>query len=207
MDKPEEEIISNATENPEPEVQGNIEPAAKEPIEPVKEIIETIPEETSVEVSEGISIKPAIETIANVQTPTPESIIEPALEAGSVKKPKKVEIDNTGGQNDQQIDLVTVSGVEFTSFENEEHVFGPSKKNLDIMQDVSMKITVELGRTKSSVKKVLEMSKGSIVELNKVAGEPVELFVNGKLVAYGEVIVMEEKFGLRVTNVAKSKSD
>ena len=102
------------------------------------------------------------------------------------------------------IDLVTVSPVEFVSFEdNEDHLSDDPKANLDIMQDVKMHITVELGRARSSVKKILDLSKGSIVELNKVAGEQVELYANGKFIAYGEVIVIEDKFGLRVTNVSQ----
>ncbi len=102
------------------------------------------------------------------------------------------------------IDLVTVSPVEFVSFEdNEEHLSDDPKANLDIMQDVKMHITVELGRARSSVKKILDLNKGSIVELNKVAGEQVELYANGRFIAYGEVIVIEDKFGLRVTNVSQ----
>lgn len=111
----------------------------------------------------------------------------------------------TTKEQGQEIDLVTVSGVRFVGFENDEIPHGTHRKNLDIAKDINMKITVELGRTRANVKKVLEMTKGSIVELNKVAGEPVELFVNDKLVALGEVIVMEDKFGLRVTTIAKEK--
>ena len=86
--------------------------------------------------------------------------------------------------------------------EDKENYSDDPKANLDIMQDVKMHVTVELGRAKSSVKKILDLTKGSIVELNKVAGEQVELYVNGKFVAWGEVIVIEDKFGLRVTNVS-----
>ena len=74
------------------------------------------------------------------------------------------------------------------------------KKNLDILQDVSMHVSVELGRTKSSIKQVMDLETGSIVELDKIAGEQVEIFVNEKLVAKGEVIVIEDKFGVRVTS-------
>ena len=68
-----------------------------------------------------------------------------------------------------------------------------------------MHVSVELGRTKSSIKEVMEMEKGSVIELDKIAGEQVEIYVNEKLVAKGEVIVIEDKFGVRVTstNVAK----
>ena len=105
-------------------------------------------------------------------------------------------------------DLITVRPVKFQEFEKEEII--PSiKKNLDIMQDVMMHISVEIGKTKSSIREVMELKKGSIVELNKVAGEPVEIYVNEKLVAKGEVIVMEDKFGVRVTttNLPKDPED
>jgi flagellar motor switch protein FliN/FliY len=112
---------------------------------------------------------------------------------------------NSNKKKENHVDLVTVSGVRFTSFEGEQDIVGGPRTNLDISKDIIMKVTVELGRTRMNVKKILDMSRGSIVELNKVAGEPVELFVNGKLVAYGEIIVMEDKFGLRVTSIAKEK--
>lgn len=61
-------------------------------------------------------------------------------------------------------------------------------------------VSVELGRTKSSIKEVINFKAGSIIELNKIAGEQVEVFVNDKLIAKGEVIVIEDKFGVRITN-------
>lgn len=106
-------------------------------------------------------------------------------------------------EQNNNVELVSVSPVEFASFDDTEQYLSENpKENLDILQDVKMHITVELGRARSSVKKVLDLNKGSIVELNKVAGEQVELYANGKFIAYGEVIVIEDKFGLRVTNVS-----
>ena len=64
-----------------------------------------------------------------------------------------------------------------------------------------MQLTVELGRTELPIKKVLELTTGSIITLNKAAGEPVELYANGKLIAYGEVVVIEDNFGLRITHI------
>ncbi len=95
--------------------------------------------------------------------------------------------------------LITVRPVKFQEFENLT-VNHAIKKNLDIMLDIPMHISVELGRTKSSIREVMELKKGSIVELNKIAGEQVEIYVNQKLVAKGEVIVIEDKFGVRVTS-------
>lgn len=96
---------------------------------------------------------------------------------------------------------ITVQPVQFTSFENQEQSLGEVNRNLDILMDIKLQLTVELGRTELPVRKVLELTRGSIVELQKVAGEPVELFANGKLVATGEVVVIEDNFGLRITSI------
>lgn len=73
--------------------------------------------------------------------------------------------------------------------------------NLDMLMDIPLSITVELGRTKRSVKEILELSAGSIIELDKLAGEPVDILVNQRIVAKGEVVVIEENFGVRVTDI------
>lgn len=75
--------------------------------------------------------------------------------------------------------------------------------NIDLIMDVSLEVTVVLGRAKKSISEVLEFSPGTIIELDKIAGEPVEVLVNGKLVAKGEVVVIEESFGVRVTEIIK----
>ena len=87
------------------------------------------------------------------------------------------------------------------SFEDLDQVQGPANQNLNILLDVKLQLTVELGKTELPIKKVLELTKGSIVTLNKAAGEPVELYANGKLIAYGEVVVIEDNFGLRITHI------
>lgn len=72
---------------------------------------------------------------------------------------------------------------------------------LDLVLDVPLRVTVELGRTRMQIRDVLELGKGSVVELDKLAGEPVDLLVNGKLIARGEVVVIDENFGIRVTDI------
>ncbi|OIJ13155.1 flagellar motor switch phosphatase FliY [Anaerobacillus alkalilacustris] len=74
-------------------------------------------------------------------------------------------------------------------------------KNLNMLLDIPLQVTVELGRTKRSIKEILELSQGSIVELDKLAGEPVDILVNSKLIAKGEVVVIDENFGVRVTDI------
>ena len=98
-------------------------------------------------------------------------------------------------------DPVTVQPVQFASFEETENSQGDATKNLDILMDVKLQLTVELGRAVLTIKKLLELTRGSIIELEKVAGEPVELYANGKLIAYGEVVVIEDNFGLRITSI------
>ena len=104
-------------------------------------------------------------------------------------------------EEESQNSTVTVQPVQFASFEDLDQVQGPQNQNLNILLDVKLQLTVELGRTELPIKKVLELTKGSIVTLNKAAGEPVELYANGKLIAYGEVVVIEDNFGLRITHI------
>lgn len=79
-------------------------------------------------------------------------------------------------------------------------------RNLNMLMDIPLQVTVELGRTNRSVKEILELSAGSIVELDKLAGEPVDILVNNRLIAQGEVVVIDENFGVRVTDIL-SQSD
>lgn len=77
----------------------------------------------------------------------------------------------------------------------------PQMKNLDFILDIPLQLTVELGRTKLLVKDVLQLNQGSVVELTKLAGEPLDVFVNSKLVARGEAVVVNEKFGIRLLDI------
>ena len=78
-------------------------------------------------------------------------------------------------------------------------------ENIDLLMDVPLEVTVELGRTSRSIKEILDFTPGTIIELNRLAGEPIDVLVNGKFVAKGEVVVMEEAFGIRVTEILKQK--
>ena len=74
-------------------------------------------------------------------------------------------------------------------------------KNLNFILDIPLQLTVELGRTKILVKDVLQLNQGAVVELTKLAGEPLDVFVNSKLVARGEAVVVNEKFGVRLVDI------
>lgn len=74
-------------------------------------------------------------------------------------------------------------------------------RNLDLILDIPLKVTVELGRTKMPVSDLLNLTQGSVIELMKLAGEPMEVLVNDKLIARGEAVVVNEKFGVRLTDI------
>jgi flagellar motor switch protein FliN/FliY len=78
---------------------------------------------------------------------------------------------------------------------------GSDNKNLDLILDIPLTVTVELGRSKMLINDLLQLSQGSVVELTKLVGEPLEVLVNQKLVARGEVVVVNEKFGVRLTDI------
>jgi flagellar motor switch protein FliN/FliY len=99
---------------------------------------------------------------------------------------------------------VSVKAASFSDFSDyESHQV--ESKNLDMLLDIPLQVTVELGRTKKTIKDILEMSAGSIVELDKLAGEPVDIFVNQKMIAKGEVVVIDENFGVRVTEILSQR--
>lgn len=78
-----------------------------------------------------------------------------------------------------------------------------AKENIDLIMDVPLEVTVELGRTTKSIAEILDFAPGTIIELNRIAGEPIDILVNGKYVAKGEVVVIEESFGVRITEIIK----
>ena len=101
----------------------------------------------------------------------------------------------------------SIQSVQFSQLNpsSTEGVKGEGKRNLDLILDISVPVSVELGRTNMLVKDILALSQGSIVELDKIAGTPVDLFVRGKLLARGEVVVVDENFGLKITNICGSE--
>lgn len=164
---------------------------------------EVIQEEITEETQETSPFLKEIEEIEEVEEVVEENSIAPIEEY----KPQENYVSTADDFEEIQASekMITVRPVKFQEFK----LTQPNrtiKKNLDILQDVSMHISVELGRTKSSIREVMEMEQGSIVELDKVAGEQVEIFVNEKLVAKGEVIVIEDKFGVRVTSTSFPKN-
>ena len=101
-----------------------------------------------------------------------------------------------------QTQNVNVQPAQFQTFTN--YVMPPAaQENMGLIMDVPLEVTVELGRTKKSISNILDFAPGTIIELDKIAGEPIDVLVNGKFVAKGEVVVIEESFGVRVTEIIK----
>jgi flagellar motor switch protein FliN/FliY len=103
------------------------------------------------------------------------------------------------GQPQQPASPVNVQPVQFQSFENEE--LGYDSNNIGLLMDVPLQISVELGRTTKKIREILDFGQGSIIELDKLAGEPVDILVNGRIIAKGEVVVIDESFGVRITDI------
>lgn len=106
----------------------------------------------------------------------------------------------SAGKKDYSGGPVNVNPVNYPSL-TPSGMKGQMPSNIDLLLDVQMVLTVELGRTRKYVKDILGLGEGSIIELDKLAGEPVDLLVNGKLIAKGEVVVIDENFGVRVTDI------
>ncbi|NOX34995.1 MAG: flagellar motor switch protein FliN [Deltaproteobacteria bacterium] len=85
--------------------------------------------------------------------------------------------------------------------EGVEETMDQGERELDFILDIPLELSVELGKTKMLVNDLLQLGQGSIIELNKLAGEPLEVYINRKLIARGEVVVVNEKFGVRLTDV------
>lgn len=97
-------------------------------------------------------------------------------------------------------DSLTEPSPVFEQFSRNE-VLNDTRNDIDMILDIPVQLTVELGRTRIAIKNLLQLAQGSVVELNSMAGEPMDVLVNGCLIAQGEVVVVNEKFGIRLTDI------
>ena len=98
---------------------------------------------------------------------------------------------------------MTVQSIQFPSFSRAPE--SSESNNIGLIIDVSMELTVQLGRAKKKVRDILSMGEGTIISLDKLAGEPVDVLVNDKIIAKGEVVVIDENFGVRVTEIISGR--
>ena len=120
------------------------------------------------------------------------------------KKEETSSVQQQAQKSDERPSQQTVKRAEFQEFEEPSSTSTPPHK-LDTLLDIPLEISVELGRTTMTLKQVLDLGLGSLIELEKLTGEPVDILVNGKAVAEGEVVVIGENFGVRVTRILSKK--
>ncbi len=155
-------------------------------------------------VDDGVAEAPPpapAETPASAPPPqaAPPPAMDPNMMAGQMPQGQPMMMPQYMYPPQQQIN---VQPAQFTPF-------GPgfaaqfAQENIDLILDVPLEVTVELGRTNKTIQDILDFAPGTIIELNKIAGEPIDVLVNGKYVAKGEVVVIEESFGVRITEIIK----
>ena len=132
----------------------------------------------------------------NVDDETREGTAEENVTEASADVPSDAAAESETGMSYQQ--------AEFQSLSEENGLPLGSKSNLDLILDVPVTISMELGRTTIPIRNLMQLTQGSVVELNRLAGEPMDVLVNGTLIAHGEVVVVNEKFGIRLTDVVSA---
>lgn len=177
----------------------NIDPVQNEPGAPEEAAAVAPPETSSAEAEAAVAAEPEAgaggdESKDNEHVPTFE-------ELGMFRKP------DTDDAGDQFPDLSGVAAAPVFAQRAEFQQLTPSagtesfNNNIDLLLDVKMPVAIELGRTELPIAELLTLGPGSVIELNKLAGEPVDLLVNNKIIARGEVVVVDENFGVRVTSL------
>lgn len=113
----------------------------------------------------------------------------------------KAIIGNEHDDIDSALSEEKVRKAQFEPFGEENGEKAEGHSNIDLLRDVPLPVSVELGRTTMTIRDILDLGAGSVVEVNRVAGEPVDVLVNGRLVARGEVVVIDENFGVRILDM------
>ena len=179
------------------------------------EIMQLYPISFAKEMCAGVTANMEMDTVK--EDPAPAPAPQPAQSAPVQETPQPMMSQPMMGQPmmgqpmmgqpmmGQQVmgQQVNVQPAQFTAFSGANMgVYQP--ENIDLIMDVPLEVTVELGRTSKSISDILDFGPGKIIELNKIAGEPIDVLVNGKYVAKGEVVVIEESFGVRITEIVNS---
>ena len=171
------------------------------PIEAAKSMVNTLMGNTI----EESGVEAAIETTPEPASPPPTRASTPPVESINVE-PQAVPVDyyNSSAHNDGSAGVkkrgqIPVQPVQFAALRESDS--GSAPHNIDLIMDVPLDISVELGKTRKTIRDILELHQGAIIQLDKLAGEPVDMLVNGKLIAKGEVVVIDENYGIRITTI------
>ena len=171
-------------------------PFAKEMCTGVAETMEADTSATAAQQSEPQSA-PQPQPMPQQAAPQPQPMAQPQMQPMMGQPMMGMPMDMSQMYTQQP---VNVQPAQFQAFAGD---FNPitQQENIGLIMDVPLDVTVELGRTSKSIQDILEFAPGTIIELNKIAGEPIDVLVNGKYVARGEVVVIEESFGVRITEI------
>ncbi|WP_090948081.1 flagellar motor switch phosphatase FliY [Parageobacillus thermantarcticus] len=177
------------------------------PIDFAKELVQQLLHSNGETNSSNSAAEAGKETAAQEAAASQSSVTAGTSGAQPSYEPSKTEARETTNHfgTNARVGERQIQSADFAEFEPSPPV-DTEVKNLSLLLDVPLQVTVELGRTKRSVQEILHLSSGSIIELDKLAGEPVDILVNNKLIAKGEVVVIDENFGVRVTDII-SQSD
>lgn len=165
------------------------------PIQFAKEVVEQLFNDVNGTASNSISTEQ--EEILSKSDSYNLSETEAIKESNSVSNSNSIHSKKNDINEDKK---VNISPVQFQSFD-ESSTKSEIPENISLIQDVPLKVTVELGRTVKKISEILEFSPGTIIELDKLVGEPLDILVNGQYVAKGEVVVIDENYGVRVTDI------
>lgn len=121
--------------------------------------------------------------------------------AAAMNEQAESEAETKGAKNSNHVEMAS-----FDRFDNQPHGAGEmgepgNEIQMDIILDIPVTMSMEIGRTQVSIRNLLQLNEGSVVELDRLAGEPMDVLVNGTLIAHGEVVVVNDKFGIRLTDV------
>lgn len=177
------------------------------PLEFGKSMVENLmnPSHVSNEVlvEESKPIKEVQNTEMYIETPTKsinqESNRDLQSQARDIARTENINYNNVGRINEEK---VMVKKPEFQSFDSS--ISSPHQESIDLVGDIPVEITVELGRTHKKISEILEFGQGTVVELDKLVGESLNIYANGKYIAKGEVVVIDDNFGVRVTEIESS---
>jgi flagellar motor switch protein FliN/FliY len=171
------------------------------PIEAAKSMVNTLMGNTI----EESGVEAAIETTPQPASPPPTQASTPPVESINIE-PQAVPVDyySNPAHNDSSAGVrkggqIAVQPVQFAPLRESDS--GSTPHNIGLIMDVPLDISVELGKTRKTIKDILELHQGAIIQLDKLAGEPVDMLVNGKLIAKGEVVVIDENYGIRITTI------
>jgi flagellar motor switch protein FliN/FliY len=151
------------------------------------------------------AVRPAIEAAASVLGPVvvdPGNVTDPAIAISSLIEAGGALVPLSDGTAVRGVVGLLVTAVAAGAPPSATGQSGaPTRTSLDLLHDVEMEVTAELGRTRMSVRELLTLASGTVVELDRAAGAPADLLVNGRLIARGEVVVIDENFGIRITEI------